>query len=272
MKLLLAHLAVFVAAIGAQSTLSGSSCGMKPNEDQMAVQRAVAAAERSAPPAAGDAAMAISVDTWFHVVAKSTEAKDGWISDEHLHAQVAQINRDYAPSNISFTLAGINRIVNASWSTWVPWDSSPATSLEMGQALRKGNYSTLNIYFVTNMTAPNLLGWCNYPCANCDKGRKLAQDGCVVMYDTVPGGSRSNANTGKMATHEIGHWFHLFHTFENGCSGDGDFVDDTPYVARPNFGCPQGVESCGEACLKHTIQESLCGPDPIHNYMDYTDE
>ncbi|PHH67839.1 hypothetical protein CDD82_1069 [Ophiocordyceps australis] len=122
------------------------------------------------------------------------------------------------------------------------------------------------------MTAPNLLGWCNYPCQGCDSGRKLWQDGCVLVHDTVAGGSRKNANTGKMATHEIGHWFHLFHTFENGCTGEGDFVDDTPYVARPNFGCPEGVESCGGACSKLSISESLCGPDPIHNYMDYTDE
>lgn len=68
-------------------------------------------------------------------------------------------------------------------------------------------------------------------------------------------------NSGKTATHEVGHWFGLFHVFEGeSCEGDGDFVDDTPAMLGPTKGCPIGKDTCPE-------QEDL---DPIHNYMDYS--
>ncbi|KAG8684482.1 low affinity high capacity ammonium permease, partial [Ceratobasidium sp. 394] len=41
----------------------------------------------------------------------------------------------------------------------------------------------------------------------------------------------------------------------------GDSVDDTPPESRPAFGCPANRDSCSGG-----------GVDPIHNYMDYTDD
>ena len=61
----------------------------------------------------------------------------------------------------------------------------------------------------------------------------------------------------------MGHWLGLWHTFQDGCNGVGDELDDTPSHSRPVFGCP------GDG------RNGACSPDekaPIHNYMNYTDD
>jgi len=77
----------------------------------------------------------------------------------------------------------------------------------------------------------------------------------------VPGGAYVVYNQEKTATHEVGHWFGLLHTFEGGCSGEGDLVADTPAEAEPSDGCPVGRASYHPKAY-----------DPIHNYMDISTE
>ena len=67
---------------------------------------------------------------------------------------------------------------------------------------------------------------------------------------------------GITAVHEVGHWFGLYHVFEgNSCSGNGDFLSDTPMQKTATFGCP-------------TTKQDSCpgkeGVDSIHNYLDYS--
>ena len=132
----------------------------------------------------------------------------------------------------------------------------------MKRALRKGGYSALNIYFLPGMGSN--LGYCYFPEAGGATSGSTVQirDGCTVLSDSVPGGSATNYNLGHTATHEVGHWFGLYHTFQGGCSGAGDSVADTPAQASASSGCPVGRDSC----------PSQAGVDPIHNYMDYSYE
>lgn len=55
----------------------------------------------------------------------------------------------------------------------------------------------------------------------------------------------------------------LYHTFQGGCPGKGDYVADTPAVADPNFGCPDEIDSCPSDGM---------GNDMTWNFMDYTDD
>ena len=72
---------------------------------------------------------------------------------------------------------------------------------------------------------------------------------------------------GRTVTHEVGHYIGLYHTFQDGCGtttapgcySTGDRVCDTNPEAASQGGCPVGEASCGL-------------PDPIHDYMDYTND
>mmetsp|Transcript_69889 Transcript_69889/g.188900 ORF Transcript_69889/g.188900 Transcript_69889/m.188900 type:complete len:477 (-) Transcript_69889:195-1625(-) len=62
---------------------------------------------------------------------------------------------------------------------------------------------------------------------------------------------------GDTVVHEAGHGFGLYHTFEGGCSRDGDYIDDTEKEMMPHYQCVRD-SSCGS------------GADPVHNFMDYS--
>ncbi|KAK4186189.1 hypothetical protein QBC35DRAFT_281396 [Podospora australis] len=193
------------------------------------------------------------VDTYFHVVASSTSLSGGYLSDSALTAQLNALNAAYAPHSYQFVLKGTDKTVNANWAT-----DSNGYELTMKKALRKGTYKALNVYFLKNMGSN--LGYCYFPTSVTSGSTNFWRDGCTVLYTTVPGGSATNYNLGHTTTHEVGHWFGLYHTFQGGCTGAGDSVADTPAQASASSGCPVGRDSC----------PSQAGLDPIRNYMDYS--
>jgi len=273
----LAALAVSAPAAGASASASDLLCGSwdgslfaggasvsaargVPHEPPAAAQAAETAAEvpmrargQVAAPAFGT-----EIDVYFHVLNQGPTLDDGDISNATVRRQVDVLtstfagDRGGAQTPFSFDLEAIDHTTNAAWFNM---GFGSKEERQAKAALRRGDANDLNIYSVAGA---GFLGWATFPSSY---GGKPSQDGVVINFGSVPGGSIENFNLGFTATHEVGHWLGLFHTFQNGCSTQNDSVGDTPAQGAPSSGCPEGNDTC-----------RLPGLDPIHNYMDYSDD
>ena len=88
----------------------------------------------------------------------------------------------------------------------------------------------------------------------------------------VPG-STANSN-GRTATHEVGHCFNLYHTFQsscgNSCDSSGDFVCDTPPAQMATYGCNLNYNTCPNDATGPSPYTSNVN-DQLENYMSYDD-
>ena len=160
-----------------------------------------------------------------------------------------------ADTGFSFELAGVTRTDNAAWFFAGP---GGVNEKSMKAALRRGGAGALNFY---TSTAGPYLGWAYLPDVVTKPGQ-VHLDGVVIDWESLRRVSTTyegRYDQGETATHEVGHWLNLEHTFFGGCNNKGDFVDDTPAQKTPTNGCPEGKDTC-----------KAPGVDPIHNYMDYS--
>ena len=210
-----------------------------------------ASAQRSIGGAAAVSGGTISV--YFHVINNGTSLANGNIPDSQIADQISVLNAAYASTGWQFNLVGTDRTTN---SAWYNVGSGSTAETQMKNALRQGTAKDLNLYSAN--LGGGLLGWATFPS---DYTRSPKLDGVVLLYSSVPGGTAAPYNLGDTATHEVGHWMGLYHTFQGACTKSGDGVSDTPSEKSAAFGCPVGRDTCSGA-----------GADPIYNFMDYTDD
>ncbi|KAI9328716.1 hypothetical protein BDR26DRAFT_900684 [Obelidium mucronatum] len=171
----------------------------------------------------------IVVPTWFHIISNGAGLRNGEIPDSMIKDQINVLNIDFQ-GKMQFFLAGVTRQNNSAW--WTAKTREPLFS-QMTAALRVGGAETLNIY--TNNPDGGILGIATLPSSYKWYPK---DDSVLIHHGTLPGGYLVPYDLGKTATHEVGHWFGLYHTFEGGCSATGDYVDDTPAEASAASGCP----------------------------------
>ena len=226
----------------------------------------------------GKEATVITIPVIVHILYHSSAEN---ISDAQIFSQIDVLNRDYRKSNadtaliphyystmaadcgIQFSLAKVDTSGYATSGivrkhtdvqTFGIDDRIKSSATGGDDAWDRDRY--LNIW-VGNLTA-GILGYSSIP------GTPREKDGVTVHYTAfgTQGTAQAPFNRGRTATHEIGHWLNMIHTWGDTDCGD-DLVDDTPPQFGPNRGNPSGIKiTCGN------------GPygDMYMDYMDFTDD
>lgn len=177
----------------------------------------------------------------------------GSVTVRQIEDQMEVLNDAYHP-HFSFTLVESQQIVDTDWYL-CEYESTKTDTMK--HELRQGGADALHIF--TCDPHDGKLGWAAFPE---DLRRRGQYDGVILNHETLPGGRASPYNRGMTATHEIGHWLGLLHTFEGGCN-DEDGVDDTPPEQGPTYGCPNSfVDTCTDSP----------GWDSVRNYMNFAND
>jgi len=221
----------------------------------------------------------VTVPVVFHIVMNNQSA----VTDAQIIAQLDTINKDYAGLNAGasripsyfkslFGQSGIQfvlskRTPNDEPTTGIVRYNTTQSSFDytnnfvkhpaMGGADSWDTDSYLNIWVCA--LANNTLGYATFP----NDGAEDEQ-GVVIAYTSLPGGSATGFNAGKTLTHEIGHYFNLLHIWgdDNGSCNGSDGVSDTPNQGNSNNSCRTGVvtDNCSPTSPGIMYQ----------NFMDYT--
>jgi hypothetical protein len=207
----------------------------------------------------------ITISTHVHVI--TTAQGKGGVTARQIADQIRVMNAGYAGTTSSvaadtqfqFRLDSVDYTANDAWYDWhmtPDFTTDDAEAAQAKRALHIGGWDDLNIYVAG--LGDGLLGYATFP-----QQRDLGLDGLVLLNESLPGGKAAPYNEGDTATHEIGHWLGLFHTFQDGCQQPGDYVDDTPYQADGDniFFCNESDDTCTQP-----------GLDPVHNFMSYGDD
>ncbi len=201
----------------------------------------------------------IHVPVYIHVI--QPNAGTAAVPQSEIDAQMNVLNQAFGGATGGDNTAVVFNLVDTDVTINPDWDSleyGTPEEVAMKTALHEGGARSLNMYLVRLAT---LLGWATFPD---EYTGNPVMDGVVVETESVPGGTFAPYNLGDTATHEIGHWLGLFHTFQGGCTPPGDMVDDTPFEQSPYFG------DCPPPFSRNTCASP--GLDPVENFMDYSDD
>ena len=255
------HLTVVAAALAAAFAGTASAndrCGTRhvPESEATQIERDLRHFRQGRSPR-----NAVEIPVWVHVISQGEGFENGDVPAQMIRDQIRVLNDAYAgrtggaATAFRFELAGITRTINEEWFHMGIQSQAERRAKE---ALRVGGPETLNMYLTDG---GGYLGWATFPSSY---HSQPDQDGIVVYFASLPGGGLEIYSEGDTATHEVGHWLALYHTFQNGCSTNNDYVADTNGERIPAFFCPVGRDTC--------TGDKFPGLDPIHNFMDYTQD
>ncbi len=274
MKQTLFFLSVFLIAISAKAQTSFTPCAFDTYTNNNSIKKAELIIQsgveklKNSPEASHDSIRTIPVV--IHVIHRGGTEN---ISEAQIQSQITIMNEDYGKlpgsngdgngvdTKVRFCLAKIDPNGNCT-NGIVRIYSSLTNHKTYQRAMLKqlsfwDNTKYMNIYLVRSING-NVLGYSSFP------GGPADEDGMVVRSD-VFGNIGTSSSLGRTASHEIGHWFGLYHTFNNGCGTDvctdGDYVCDTPPQKTPSFNC-----STKNTCSNDNPDVN----DQKENYMNYT--
>ncbi len=189
----------------------------------------------------------------------------GGIPEDRVDLAISDLNNHVADINMEFFRLGDFIFIDDDSFAIVP-DNEFQRDLLRQQGPVEG---TLNVWFV-----PELTGLCGQSSFTFSDAQGILMDNDC----TATGSDRATFS------HEVGHYFNLFHTFEtalgtecvggSNCDSAGDLICDTP----ADFGrtCENGSTAVNASCeLVCTTESDLCGSGefydpPIRNFMSYT--
>ena len=220
----------------------------------------------------------ITIPVVVHIV-YHTDAEN--ISDAQIRSQIRELNADFEkrnsdtsaiPSyyrslaaNCGFRFGLALQDTNGQVTTGIVRRYTDVTSFSINDGIKSAaaggddgwdRDKYLNIW-VGNLTS-SVLGYSSIV------GGPKTTDGVVVLYTAfgTTGVAAAPFNHGRTATHEIGHWLNLIHTWGDDSCGN-DNVADTPPQQGPDYGDPNGIVLS-------------CSNEPYGNlymdYMDFTDD
>lgn len=228
-------------------------------------------------------AAVITIPVVVHVIYNNATQN---ISDAQIQSQITVLNKDFrrlnadasntpsvwqsiaADAGIEFCLASVDP--NGASTTGITRTSTNVTAFsDNGDDMKftssggrdawpRDKY--LNIW-VCNMTG-GTLGFTQLP------GGPASTDGVVVgfRYFGTTGTVIAPFNKGRTATHEVGHWLNLYHTWgdDGGSCAGSDNVSDTPNQDDANYQCPSFPLTDGCSSSSPGVM--------FMNYMDYVDD
>lgn len=209
------------------------------------------------------------------------------ISDEQIYSQIASLNRDFRArnDNISTLSQDFSDLVGDAQVEFCLVDKDPSGNPTNGIIRQKTDIINIGLKVVDGKQAVFFSelggddGWNQDEYINiyvCEIGNgrlgfasfpgsvPASEDGIVIDYRSFGtiGTAESPSKGGKTLTHELGHYFDLYHiwgTVSGDCTND-DGIEDTPLQDYPNTGCPSSHQvSCGSF-------------DLYNDFMDYTND